>query len=108
MRRVRRLLAALVSVPAIGTYVGMALIVLGFGLMVLAWIRIAALSYVQLQLPYLASAGFGGLAVVVCGVGLVCVDVRHRDAAAREAQVLEMASMMRELRQHLEQPEGGR
>ena len=61
---VRRLLQVLEPSSLVPTYVGIAVVAIGFALIGIAWAKVAALTNVALQLPYVVSAGISGLAVV--------------------------------------------
>jgi hypothetical protein len=91
------------SLPHAGTYAGVALIALGIGLLALAWGRTAGLTDVGRQVPYLISAGFGGLAVVVIGVVTIAVSAARADAAARRAQAAELRAALSDLRRTVEE-----
>jgi len=95
-------LALLRAVPHLGTYAGIALIIAAGALLALAWGRVAGTLNVGLQMPYLASAGFTGLGLAICGVALVVVDARATDAKARAVQLDELAAVLREIRETLE------
>jgi len=90
------------AVPHLLTYLGVLCILASFGLLILAWGRIAGTLDVGLQLPYLASAGFTGIALAICGVAMVVVDTRATDARARADQLDELAATLREVRLALE------
>jgi hypothetical protein len=91
------LIAALRRIPHLGTWLGLLLTAAGFVLITVAWAKTAGEIDVPLQLPYVMSAGFAGLALVCVGVTLVAIDVRLRDSAARRAQSLRMADALDEL-----------
>jgi len=83
------------------TYVGIAAVALGFALIAIAWAKVAALTNVALQLPYVVSAGMSGLAVVMCGVLIVNVAAKRQDAAERARQMERLTSIMAELKEAL-------
>ena len=87
--------------PRIFTYAGVALIAAGVVLLAVAWSLVAGKSQVALQVPYLLSAGFPGLGLVVVGVGAMVVGVRETDARARRRQREEMLGLMTALREEL-------
>ncbi len=92
------------AVPHLLTYVGIALLLGAGAFIALAWGRIAGTLDVGLQLPYLASAGFTGVGLAVCGVAVILVDTRATDARARAAQLDALAATLREVREALEVP----
>lgn len=89
--------AALRRIPHLGTWAGLVLIATGFIMITIAWGKTAGQIDVPLQLPYVMSAGFVGLALVCVGVTLVAIDVRLRDSAARRAQSRRVCDAMDEL-----------
>ena len=88
---------ALRPLSPVPTYIGIAVAVLGFVLIAVAWGQVAGELNVALQLPYLVSGGFTGLALVMVGVTVVSVAARRRDAALREQQTALLADALREL-----------
>jgi hypothetical protein len=101
--RVARPLAALRAVPALGTWAGVLVSVVGLGLIALAWGRTAGLTEVALQVPYVISAGATGLGLVVVGAGLVSISAKRADARARSEQLSELRTLVVELRAALEE-----
>ena len=65
---------------------GVVLVAIGFGIVAVAWGKVAGESAVALQLPYILSGGVFGLATVMVGCTVVSVASRRRDAALREQQ----------------------
>jgi hypothetical protein len=53
---------------------GMVAIAIGAALLVVCWYRVSGTAYVSEQLPYLVSAGFGGLAFIVAGGAALIAD----------------------------------
>jgi hypothetical protein len=87
-------------------YLGIALAVIGFVLILVAWGQVAGETQVYLQLPYLVSAGFTGVGLIMVGVTVVNVAAKQRDAADRDRQMDQLVSIMDELKSVLsEQPE---
>jgi hypothetical protein len=84
------------------TYVGIAVTVLGFVLVLIAWGQTAGQTNVALQVPYLISAGLTGLGLVMVGVTIVSVAARRRDAVLREQQTQLLADALRELSEALD------
>lgn len=52
----------------------MTAIAIGAVLLVICWYRVSGTAYVSEQLPYLVSAGFGGLAFIVAGGAALVAD----------------------------------
>jgi hypothetical protein len=70
-------------------FIGLLFALAGFGAIGIGWNRMASVSCVDCQLPYLLSGGAAGLGLVLVGVGLLLVAqlraersriVRHVDA----------------------------
>jgi hypothetical protein len=103
LRRVNRPIAAVRAVPHMSTYAGMALTLAGGGLLLLAWIRTAALTNVGLQMPFLISAGCTGIALVAIGLTVVNLAAKAEDAKRRRAQMTELHDILAELRRVVEE-----
>ena len=88
--------------PNLGVYVGLAVILTGGGLLVLAWGRVAGLTDVALQTPYVVSAGCLGLAFVAIGLAIVSIAVKIIDGRARLAQMDELQDTLVAIRRALE------
>lgn len=84
------------------TYTGIGLVVIGFALIGLAWGRVAGLTDVARQTPYLISAGFTGLALVMCGLVAVNIAAKRQDAAERARQFAQLSDVLRELRRAID------
>lgn len=80
------MIKSLLRVPNLLTWLSLVVISVGFVLIAIAWGRTAGLTNVGLQMPYLISAGFTGLALVAVGATGVAADARLRDAADRRQQ----------------------
>ena len=93
LRRARALGSALVRSNAL-TYGGVGLIVAGFAVLAFTWGRVAGTVAVPLQLPYIASGGFTGLALVMLGVAGIHLDAKRRDAQLRDRRLEELASTL--------------
>lgn len=99
-----RRLSALRATPHLATYVGIAVAAVGLGLLVLAWGRTAGIaSNVALQVPYVISAGFTGVALVVVGLTVVNLDAKRSDALERRRQLTELRGLLAELRTAVEE-----
>lgn len=80
------------------TYVGMALVVVGFALLAIAWGGVAGEADVARQMPYLISGGMVGLGLILVGLTVVNVAVKRRDAAQRAQQIELLAAALSELK----------
>lgn len=74
----------------LGGRLGLAFVLAGFLLIVVAWNGAASLDYAQGQLPYLISGGVGGLALAVVGSALLIVENARRDRALLERRLEEL------------------
>jgi len=79
-------------------YAGLVLCAAGFGLLAVAWGKIAGELNVALQLPYLVSAGFTGLGLIMVGLAVLFVAVNRLDNRRRDAQLRQIVLELRELR----------
>ncbi len=75
-------------------YLGLFVVVAGFGVIAFTWSKIAATLSVALQLPYMASGGFVGLGLVVVGIGIISIGVKRRDNFARIRQIEKLSATM--------------
>ena len=107
LQRMHSRLPALRPLSPTPTYLGVALTVVGFVLIVIAWQQVAAETNVALQLPYLVSGGLAGLALVMVGVTVINVAAKRRDAVLREQQTALLADAIHELSAALD-PDGRR
>ncbi len=93
---------ALRPLSPVPTYLGIAVTVLGFVLVMIAWGQTAGETNVALQVPYLISAGLTGLGFVLVGLTIVNVAAKRRDALLREQQMQLLSDALRELSAALE------
>jgi len=80
------------------TFIGVGLAILGFVLIMIAWGQVAGEINVYLQIPYIVSAGFTGLALVMVGLTVVNVAAKQRDAVDRDRQMDQLVSILEELK----------
>jgi hypothetical protein len=83
------------------TFVGVLVVAAGFVLIGVAWAQIAGLTVVSLQMPYLVSAGFTGLALVMVGLVVVNVSAKRQDAAERARQMLTLTETFQSLQKEI-------
>jgi hypothetical protein len=93
--------------PAV-TYIGIAVAVLGFLLILLAWAQVAGETQVYLQIPYLVSAGLTGVGLVMVGLTVVNVSAKQRDAIDRDRQMDQLVSILAELQSVMSEKKGTR
>lgn len=79
------------------TWCGLALAALGFVFLAYGWGRVAGLTNVALQVPYVVSAGFTGLGLIAVGCTLISVQARRQDAAGRDAGLSRLKSTLDDL-----------
>ena len=103
LTRLSRPFAALRGVPNLTTWAGVAICAAGLVLIAIAWGRTAGLTNVALQTPYVISAGFTGLGLVVVGLTLVSIAAKRADAAERTRQLRELRDVLADLRQQIEE-----
>lgn len=80
------------------TFIGVAVAIAGFVLIMVAWGEVAGETQVYLQMPYLVSAGLTGLALVMVGLTIVNVAAKQRDAVDRDRQIDQLVSILTELK----------
>lgn len=83
------------------TFVGVVTVAAGFVLIGIAWAQIAGLTVVSLQMPYLVSAGFTGLALVMVGLIVVNVSAKRQDGAERARQMQTLTETFQALQQEI-------
>ena len=66
------------------------LVVAGFAVLLLGWRGVAATLYVVLQLPWVLSGAFAGMAVIGAGLALLVTHLNRAEAAAERAQLAEL------------------
>ena len=75
-------------------YLGLAVVVGGFGLVAFTWNKVAGLLVVPLQLPFIASGGLVGLGLVVVGLAITSIAVKRRDMFARQRNLQKLAATL--------------
>ena len=80
------------------TWIGVAAVGVGFALIAYTWAKVAGLTSVPLQLPYLASGGLTALGLILVGVTIINIAAKRRDAGERDRQTEQLAATMAELR----------
>lgn len=101
--RSARLASALRAIPNVATYSGIALLIAGGVLLAVAWGRVAGLTNVALQVPYVISAACVGLALIAVGLTVLSITAKVSDARARRAQMSELRDALRAIRQELQE-----
>ena len=80
--------------PRVSTTLTLAAIVVGgFFLLMLAWRGAAATLFVVLQLPWVVSGAFAGMAVIGAGLAFLVTHLNRAEAAAERA---ELAALQRD------------
>ena len=85
-----------------GMWAGLIIILVGFGLIAFTWGKVAALLDVSLQLPYVASGGLGGIGLIMLGLLITNLAVKHREALERSRQLDEIREALVRLRTAIE------
>ena len=80
--------------PAL-VYAGVVGVVAGFALLFIAWSQVAAQSDVWRQMPFVLSAGFPGLGLIMTGLVLSSVGVRRQEGARRQRQMAALTEALR-------------
>jgi NhaP-type Na+/H+ or K+/H+ antiporter len=77
--------------PRISTTLALAaLVVAGFLLLVLGWHGTSATLFVALQLPWVVSGSFAGIAVIGAGLALLMTHLDRAEAASERAELAEL------------------
>jgi hypothetical protein len=96
--RARRALQSLGGASPALTWIGVAVAAGGFVLLAIAWGQVAGETEVYLQIPYVVSAAFVGVGVIVVGMTALVVASKQQDAAAHRREVDELLAAIDELR----------
>ena len=80
------------------TYAGIACIIGGFAVLGFVWGRVAALTAVPLQLPYLVSGGLTALGLIMVGVLLINIQTKLADALRRDRQLQQLGEVLEQIR----------
>jgi len=80
------------------TYGGIVLLLGGFGLLALGWARVAGLTDVWKQMPYVVSAGFPGLGLIMTGLLVLNIAAKRQDAAVRAQQMAQLTEALADLK----------
>ena len=99
---------ALAATPGITTWIGVGLIAVGAIVVAVGWAKSAGLTEVGRQVPYLISAGFTGIGLLVVGITLVNLTAKAQESKRRQDQTDELAAVLASIRHRLHQdPSGG-
>ena len=91
----------------LGVWIGLLVTVAGFGAIAYTWGKVAALTDVAAQLPYVVSGGLAGIGLILVGLVLINLTVKRREADDRERQLEELRQALVRLRGAIEgTPEG--
>src|SRR3954452_8740881 len=85
----------------IPTLVGIAVAAIGFAFIGIGWAKVAGLTEVWQQIPYLLSASLPLLGLVMTGLVVINVSARRQDAAARARQTETLTEALRDLQRSL-------
>lgn len=87
---------------ATGLWIGLIVVAGGFVAIFFSWSKVAGLTNVAQQVPYLVAGGLLGLALVITGAAIVDVFVRRWDSGERKAQIVQMTEALSEVRELLD------
>lgn len=93
---------ALAATPGLATWIGLALATVGAILIALAWVQTADQLEVGRQVPYLLSAGFTGMGLIVVGITVVNVAAKTQESTRRREQADELTAVLAGIRNGLE------
>jgi hypothetical protein len=79
-------------------YVGLITCAGGFALLALAWGKVAGELNVSLQVPYIVSAAFTGLGLIMVGLTVVLVATNRAGSETREALLREIITELQAAR----------
>ena len=88
------------SSPAL-VYVGVVAVVVGFALLFLAWSEVAAQADVWRQMPFVLSAGFPGLGLIMTGLVMASIGVRRQEGVRRQRQMAALTEALRSVEQQV-------
>jgi len=100
--RRRGLLRRILSRAGFAVWFGLVLTALGFGLIAFTWAKVAALTDVSAQVPYVVSGGLAGLGLILVGLLVVNLAVKRREAEDRRRQLEEVRDALVGLRHSIE------
>ena len=83
------------------TYVGIALVVAGFGILLFTWGEVAGLASVALQMPYLVSGGLVGVGVVLTGLTTLFLSAHAQDVVTRDREFAQLQQTLAGIKQLL-------
>ena len=92
--RINAVRARLVAVPNLAVWVGLAVSAVGIVFIAIAWGGAAGQTEDFRALPYLASAGFPGVGLVVVGGLVVALHAQATASSARRAQLDELRAVL--------------
>ena len=78
------------------TVAGLLLVAAGLLVIAYGWVQVAGRAALALQMPYVLSAGFTGLALVITGVWLVAVWAQRQAAHERQQQLAQLIEVLAE------------
>jgi uncharacterized membrane protein YidH (DUF202 family) len=87
------------------TYIGIALCVVGFALIAIAWNGAAELDYIQGQFPFFISGGLTGIGLIVVGVTIMVIETLRRDAEIRAIEIGRLTASLAVLNSELSPPD---
>jgi len=101
-KRRRNFIRRTVARASFGVWFGLVLAAAGFGVIAFTWSKVAALTDVAQQMPYIVSGGLAGLGLILVGLMVVNLTVKRREAADRSRQLEEVRDALIGLRASIE------
>lgn len=87
------------------TYVGIALCVVGFTLIALAWNGAAEIDFIQGQFPFFLSGGLTGIGLIVVGVTIMVIEAMRRDGELRTLEIERLTASIAVLTKEMAPPD---
>lgn len=87
------------------TYVGIALCVIGFTMIALAWNGAAELDFIQGQFPFFISGGLTGIGLIIVGVTIMVIETMRRDGELRTLEIERLTASIAVLTKEMSPPD---
>ncbi len=87
------------------TYVGIALCVIGFTMIALAWNGASELDFIQGQFPFFLSGGLTGIGLIVVGVTIMVIETMRRDGELRTLEIERLTASIAVLTKEMSPPD---
>lgn len=101
-------LNSLRALPHLAVWIGVGLLTAGVALLFVAWAETASRTNVAFQIPYVISAGFGGLGFIVLGLTTLNLAAKREQTRDRDRQAAEMRALLADLRRAVDVVKAGK